>query len=152
VNRRGIALPMVILVMVALAILSSLALFDALQAWRVAALAEDSVRARAAAQGALAAAFRPPNLPLLCLQPPHLLVTGPPVLDSNGRAELGWRALGPGRVRAEVTGIGRAGARQRLLVLLAPDSLPTLAGTPGCPTATRLVPQGPVWVLRQPEG
>ncbi len=149
--RRGIALPMVILVMVALAILSSLALFDALQAWRVALLAEDGVRARAAAMGALGTAFLPPNLALLCLQPPSLLT-----LDSTesagGRAEVGWRALGGGYVRAEIIGFGRQGARQRLVVLLTPDSLPALPGVPGCPSATRLRPQGQVWVLRHPLG
>lgn len=110
------------------------------------------MRARAAAQSALGATLRPPDLPLLCLRPPHLLTSGPPVEDGNGLAEVGWRVLSPGRVRAEVTGVGRSGARYRLLVLLSPDSLPTLPGVPGCPTATRLLPQGPVWVLRHPDG
>lgn len=149
--RRGIALPMVILVMVALAILSSLALFDALQAWRVAVLAEDGVRARAAAMGAVGAAFTPPNLSVLCLQPPYL-VTADSVQTAGGRAEIAWRGLGGGRLRAEVTGFGRQGARQRLLVLLTPDSLPALPGEPGCPAATRLLPQGQHWILRHPAG
>jgi hypothetical protein len=110
------------------------------------------VRARAAAQGALSVALVPADLPLLCLGPPHLLRPGPTVESSNGRAEIGWRALGGGRVRGEVTGIGRTGARYRLWALVAPDSLPTLPGVPGCPAATRLIPQGPLWVLRLPEG
>lgn len=148
--RRGIALPMVLMVMVALALLSSLALFDAVQAWRVALLAEDSVRARAAAYSAVATTFSPPDLSLLCLRPPHLGVGGPFVRTANGTASVVWRSLGRGKVRAEVAGVGRNGARFDLLVLLSPDSLPPLPGVPGCPTATRLVPQGRIWVLRHP--
>ncbi len=150
--RAGIALPMILLVMTALAILSALALFDALQTWRVALLAEDGVRARAAAHGAMRAAFAPPDLHFLCLQPPHLLTGTHTVATAAGEATIGWRSLGPGRLRAEITGTGRSGARHRLLVLLTPDSLPALPGAPGCPTATRLLPQGPAWVLRHPQG
>ncbi|MEX2181297.1 MAG: hypothetical protein WD771_04600 [Gemmatimonadaceae bacterium] len=151
-GRPGIALPMVLLVMLALSILSSLALFDAVQGWRVALLAEDGVRARAAAYSALGATFAPPSLALLCLQPPHLLMTGGTTTSANSRAEVGWRAVGGGRIRAEVTGIGRHGARFRLLALLSPDTLPDADGPPGCPDATRLVPAGRTWVLRDPQG
>ena len=43
--RRGIILPVVLAVLLALALLSSLAMFDAVQEWRVAGLAADRVRA-----------------------------------------------------------------------------------------------------------
>ena len=151
-RRRGIALPMVLLVLLALAILSSLALFDAVQGWRVASLAEDGVRARAAAYSALGATLSPPSVPLLCIQPPHRLVTREPLASGAGQAEVGWRALGPGRIRAEVTGIGRHGARHRVFALLAPDTVPEGAGPPGCPDASRLVPAGRIWVLHRPQG
>lgn len=150
--RRGIALPMVLLVLLALAILASLAFFDALQAWRAAALAEDAVRARAAAHAALAQVFDPPGLAWLCLQPPHLHFDQEVLLPSGERARLVWRSLGPAEQRAEVTGFGTRGARHRLLVRLAPDSLPADPWIPGCPTATRLTPAGPDWWMRHPEG
>lgn len=150
--RRGIALPMVLLTMLALAILASLAFFDALQAWRTAAFAEDALRARAAAHAALAATFDPPALPWLCLQPPHQEVVRDLVLPAGQRARLAWRALAPAEVRAEVTGFGPRGARHRLLVRLTPDSLPSDPWLPGCPAATRLLPAGPDWWMRHPEG
>ena len=142
---------MVLMVMIALALLSSLALFDAVQFWRVALLAEDSVRARAAAYSAVATTFSPPDLHLLCLRPPHLGVRGSVAHTANGTASVAWRSLRGGRVRAEVGGRGRNGARFDLVVLLLPDSLPALPGVPGCPAATRLVPQGRIWVLRHPQ-
>jgi len=141
---------MVLMVMIALGLLSSLALFDAVQSWRVALLAEDSVRARAAAYSAVASTFSPTDLALLCLRPPHFVVGGPVMHTANGTASVGWRSLGRGRVRAEVRGTGRNGAQFDLLVLLKPDSVPALPEVLGCPAATRLVPQGRIWLLRGP--
>ena len=69
-RRPGIALPAVLGVIVALGLLSSLALADAVRDWRVATLAEDAVRARAAALEALAAAAHPVDLEALCLSGP----------------------------------------------------------------------------------
>jgi len=152
VARRGIALPMVLLTLLALTILASLALFDALQAWRAAGLAEDGVRARAAAHTALREVFAPPSVAWLCLQPPYAAVEREVSLPSGGRARISWRTLGPADQRAEVAGLGPQGARHRLLVRLTPDSLPSDPWVPGCPTATRLEPAGPDWWARHPEG
>ena len=143
---------MVLLVMLALAILASLAFFDALQSWRAALLAEDALRARAVAHAALTRVFAPPSLPWLCLQPPHLEVTEELTLLAGERARVAWRTLQPSEVRAEVTGYGRRGARHRLLVRLTPDSLPGDLWLPGCPDATRLRAAGPDWWMRHPEG
>jgi hypothetical protein len=143
---------MVLFTLLALAVLSSLALFDALQAWRAAALAEDALRARAAAHTALPEVFAPPSLAWLCLQPPHLRIEREVTSASGGRVRIAWRTLGPADQRAVVTGFGRHGARHRLLVRLTPDSLPGDPWVPGCPTATRLDPAGPDWWSRHPEG
>ena len=143
---------MVLLTLLALAILSSLALFDALQAWRAATLAEDAVRARAAAHSALREVFTPPSLAWLCLQPPHRRIERELPVTSGQRARIAWRTLGPADQRAEVAGFGVRGARHRLLVRLTPDSLPADPWVPGCPTATRLEPAGPDWWMRHPEG
>lgn len=143
---------MVLLTLLALTILSSLALFDALQAWRAAALAEDAVRARAAAHSALQQVFAPASLPWLCLQPPHLHTDREFTLPAGARARVSWRTFGPADLRAEVAGFGARGARHRLLVRLTPDSLPGDPWVPGCPSATRLLPAGPDWWVRHPEG
>ncbi len=150
--RAGIALPMVLLTMMALAILASLAFFDALQSWRAAELADDALRARASAHRALARVFAPPSVPWLCLQPPHHETVEDLVLADGARARVAWRALDPAEIRAEVTGFGVRGARHRLLVRLTPDSLSGAPWEPGCPAATRLRTSGPDWWRRHPEG
>jgi hypothetical protein len=143
---------MVLLTMLALAILASLAFFDALQSWRAALLAEDALEARARAHGALREVFAPPSVPWLCLQPPHHQIDVSVDLPAGGRARVAWRTLHPADVQAEVTGFGDRGARHRLLVRLTPDSVPGAVWLPGCPAATRLHPAGPDWWRRHPEG
>lgn len=143
---------MVTLVITALGLLSALALFDAVQAWRVAALAADDVHARAAAWRGLTDVRTPPDLPWLCLQPPHAAVRRSVALDAGSRLELVWWTVVPGNIRAEVTGLGPAGGRHRWLLRLRPDSLPSDPWVPGCPSATRLWPADSDWVMAHPEG
>jgi hypothetical protein len=150
--RGGIALPMVLLVLLALGLLSSLALSDAVQATMAAKLAGDGLRARAAAHRALPLAFDPPDLALLCLQPPHAEMVRDITFTDGVRARLTWRTLSARVIQMEVTGHGVLGARSRLLGRLSPDSLPSDPWVFGCPTATRLVPTGPDWWLRHPAG
>jgi hypothetical protein len=143
---------MVVLVLAALGLLSALALSDAVQAWRASGLAEDDVRARAAALEALQGLRAPPDLAWLCLQPPHAgLWAGHPV-SGGGRAELQWWSVGRGEVRAEVTGVGPLGGRRRWLAYLVPDSLPEEPWVPGCPDARGLRPAGAGWLQAHPEG
>jgi len=151
-KRAGIALPMVLLVLLALGLLSSLVLSDAVQASRAARLAGDGLQAKAAAHRALPLAFQPPNLALLCLQPPHAEMVRDVTFDDGVRARLSWRTLPTRVIQLEVTGHGERGARARLLGRLAPDSIPTDSWVFGCPAATRLVPAGPDWWLRHPAG
>ncbi|MBA3855078.1 MAG: hypothetical protein C0503_11735 [Gemmatimonas sp.] len=151
-RRPGIALPMALLVLVALGLLSSLALTDALQSARTATLAEDEARARAAVLDALAGASTPPDLPWLCLQPPAQPVIVVDSTPSGQRIELRWWALRPGVIRVELTGFGRHGARHRRVGWMRPDSLDPTPLLPGCPAATRLLPAGPDWLGGHPEG
>jgi hypothetical protein len=151
-SRRGIALPLVILVLAALGLMAALGLSDALLASRVAALAVDRVRAHAAALEGTVLLLTPPDLPWLCLQPPsasHLVAVSAAV---GARAELRWWAVAPGRIRGEVTGVGESGARFRRLAELVPDSLPADSATPGCPDAEALRPAGSGWLMPHPEG
>ena len=150
--RRGIILPVVLAVLVALALLSSLAMFDAVQEWRVAGLAADRVRARAAAVEGLGDAATPPDLAALCIRSPLAAEERSRVAVGGGRLRVVWRHLGEGLVRAEVEGTGRTGARARLIALMVPDSGERVAGLFRCPDARRLVPAGPGWLEGHPEG
>ena len=150
--RRGFILPVVLGAIMALGLLSSLALFDAVQEWRVAGLADDQVLARAAVLQGVDAVAHPPDLPGLCVRPPlaSVAATGP---GAGGGAWLvRWRHLGDGLVRAEVEGRGRAGSRARVMALVVPDSGGRSSGLYGCAAATRLVPAGPGWLEGHPEG
>jgi hypothetical protein len=152
IGRRGIALPAVLLALVALGVLSSLALIDAMLAHRASRLAEDQVRARAAALSALPQTFTPADLGWLCLQPPAAPARQTLARSDGATVELAWWVLGRGVVRAEVRARGPAGSRHRLLVSLRVDSLPTDSTVIGCPGATRLVPRGGGWWRPLPEG
>ncbi len=150
--RRGIALPAVLAVIVALGLLSSLALSDAVRDWRVATLAEDAVRARAAALEALAAARAPVDLQALCLLGPlgeqeSQVVTGP---GSSGRVR--WRMPQAGIVLVDAEGVGAHGARHRLHALLRPDTAERVSGLYRCPDASRLVRAAARWTDGDPEG
>lgn len=150
--RRGIALPVVLLVMTALGLLSALALFDALQATRGARLAGEEARAHAAALAGVAALLTPPNIAWLCLQPPSAPLRSNLSVEGGGRVELTWWSLGRGRVRAEVAGFGGNGGRSRRLAMLLADSLPADSLTPGCPLAVGLRPESPSWLRVHPDG
>lgn len=145
-------MPVVLLVLVALGLLSSLALSDALQASRVATLAEDAVRVRAAVIGGLEALAAPPDLPWLCLQPPNAPARASSSAPDGSRLLRQWWMVAPGVVRVEMEGRGPGGARHRRLGWMRPDSLLPLDPRPGCPDATRLVPLGPDWLGAHPEG
>jgi len=147
-----VVLPVVLAVMVALALLASLACFAAVQEWRVALLAGDRVQARAAALSALGAAEFPPSLALLCLSPPVTVQERTIPVSGRGTAEVAWRHLGEGTVRAEIVGRGRHGSRARLLAHFAPDSVERASGLLRCPAATRLRLLGPRPVEGHPEG
>jgi len=67
-------LPIVLAAIVSLGLLASLALFDAVQEWRGAGLADDQVIARAAALEGLDAVARPADLAGLCLRSPLSVV------------------------------------------------------------------------------
>lgn len=151
-SRRGIILPTVLAALVALALLSALALFDAVQEWRVAGLADDQLIARAALHEGLDALARPTDLPLLCVSPPlsRQVATAPSV--GGGAYRIAWSHLGGGLVRAEAEGRGRVGARTRAIALLRPDSSERAMGLYRCPAATRLAPAGTVWLTAHPEG
>ncbi len=151
-RRRGIALPMVLLVLVALGMLSSLALGEALLTTRAAVLAEDELRARAAAVDADSALRQPPDLHWLCLQPPTASQRRVLRRTDGSRAELTWWMLGPGLVRVQVLGVGPSGARHRRLAWLRPDSLVPLDPRPGCPDASRLEPAVRDWRAAHPDG
>lgn len=151
-HRRGVALPIVLALLVALGLLSALAVTDALAEWRVATLAEDAVRARAAAEDALAVVGAPPDLALLCVSGP-----GAPQVRGHARADgsaaaIRWRALGSGTVLVEIQGRGRFGARWRLLGWLAPDTVERDGGLLRCPAASRLRPTTAWWLTGDPGG
>lgn len=151
-SRRAIALPIVLLVLIALGLLSSLALIDALQATRGARLAEDEARARAVAIAGVEGLFAPPDLPWLCLQPPAAPLGATIIYSDQGRAQLRWWSLGAGWVRGEVVGVGASGGRHRRLALLVADSLPTEPTTPGCPGARTLRAAPAPWLAAHPDG
>lgn len=151
-NRRGIALPVALLMIVALGMLSALSLTDALQASRVATLAEDEALARAAALEGLSRLTAPPDVAWLCLQPPATPVVHVETLPGGQRVELRWWAVAPGVIRAEVLGVGTSGGRHRRLAWLRPVPQDPDDHRPGCPAAERLEPIGPDWLGGHPEG
>jgi hypothetical protein len=150
--RRGIALPMALLVLVALGMLSALALTDALQSSRTASLAEDEVVARAAVLDGLAKLAAPPDLAWLCLQPAASPVRTRETLPDGRAIELAWWLVAPGVVRAELVGVGAGGGRHRRIAWLRPEPLDPADGRPGCPAAQRLVPLDSGWLGAHPEG
>lgn len=150
--RRGIALPVALLVLVALGLLSALALTDALQSSRAASLAEDEVIARATALDGLEALATPPDLAWLCLQPPSAPVRVADSLPDGRVVAITWWAVAPGVVRAELVGIGAGGGRHRRVAWLRPEPLDPADPRPGCPDALRLVPRGADWLGAHPEG
>lgn len=151
-DRRGIVLPAVLATIVALGLLASLALFDAVLEWRVAGLAEDQVLARAALLEAIDGAASPPDLAALCLRPPLAPQSGSGTAAAGGSWRVRWHHLGGGLVRAELEGRGRMGSRARAIALVVPDSGDRSSGGYGCPAATRLLPAGPGWLEGHPEG
>lgn len=150
--RPGIILPAVLAALVALALLSALAMFDAVQEWRVAGLADDQVVARAALQEGLDALAAPTDLPLLCVSPALARQVGAGSSAGGGSYRLSWSHLGGGLVRAEAEGRGRVRARARAIALLRPDSSERSMGLYGCPAATRLRPAGVGWLTSHPAG
>lgn len=151
-TRRGIALPIVLLVLLALGLLSSLALGDAVLASRVAALGEDELRARAAVLAGDSLLRYPPHLALLCLQPPSVPQRRVLGRLDGGRIEVLWWMAGSGLVRAQISGVGPGGGRHRRLAWLRPDSLDPLDPRPGCPEARALIPAALTWRSGHPEG
>lgn len=151
-DRRGIALPAVLLALVALGLLSSLALADALLASRASRFAEDAVRARAAALSSVADLFEPADLGWLCLQPPASPARRRLHRSDGSEVDLAWWVLGRGVIRGEVRSRGPQGGRYRLLVSLRVDSLAPDSSAIGCPGATRLLPSGSGWWRALPEG
>lgn len=150
--RRGIALPVALLMIVALGLLSALSLTDALQSSRIATLAEDEALARAAALEGLARLSAPPDVAWLCLQPPAMPVRRVDTLPGGRRVELRWWAVAPGVIRAEVVGVGASGGRHRRIGWLRPVPVDPEDPRPGCPVAERLEPVGPGWLGGHPEG
>lgn len=150
--RRGIVLPAVLAVLVLLGLLSALVLASAVQEWRVATLAEDAVRARAASLRGLGAIPFPPDLAALCVGGPGVEQEAEVPWLAGGAGRVRWRALGGGLVQAEVEGWGRHGGRARLLALQVPDSTEREGGLLRCPGASRLVPVPGRWVEGHPEG
>ncbi len=136
----------------ALMLLGALALSEAMLDWRVATLADDAVRARAAALRGLSVVAAPPDLAGLCLSGPLAVQERvlPPVGGTGVR--IRWRQLGGGVVRAEVEGTGRHGARHRVWTLLVPDSTERVLGLLRCPAAVRLLPVPGRATDRHPEG
>lgn len=150
--RRGIALPVVLLVLVALGLMSSLALSDALLASRVATLAEDEARARGTVLSGVEGVRAPPDLHWLCLQPPARPARTTQALSDGGQLELVWWMVAPGVVRAQITGVAAGGSRHRRIAWLRPDSLLPMDVRPGCPDAAGLVPAVEDWLVGHPEG
>jgi hypothetical protein len=146
------ALPTVIAVVTALALLGALAVFDAVQESRVASLAGDRVEARAALLEGIAAASNPPSVVALCVQPPLAAMTRSGASVGRGRYGVVWRHLGRGLMLAEVEGRGVRGARARLRLLLRPDSGAVVSGLYSCPAAQRLLPAEPEATEWHPEG
>lgn len=151
-DRRGVILPAVLASLVLLGLLSSLALFDAVQEWRVAGLGDDQLLARAALLEGVDRVASPGDLPLLCVSSPMAWQLTFGSASGGGRFRVHWTHLGGGLVRAEVVGLGRSGARSGAIALVRPDSTDHLAGMVVCPRATRLEPAGPGWLVAPPEG
>jgi hypothetical protein len=151
-RRRGIVLPAVLAVLVALAMLSALMLLDAVQESRVSALAADAVRARAAAQRGAALAHAPPDLAALCVSGPLVEQSRTSAGADGSTATVRWRSVGDGLMRAEIVGRGRNGARHRLLAELWPDSAERVMGLYRCPDARALRPVPGGWLEGHPEG
>lgn len=150
--RRGIVLPAVLAVLMALAMLSALMLLDAVQESRVSALAADAVRARAAAQRGVALAQAPPDIAALCVSGPLVeQMAASPGADGS-LVTVRWRSVGEGLIRAEIVGRGRSGARHRLLADLWPDSAERVMGLYRCPDARGLRPVPGGWLEGHPEG
>ncbi len=145
-------MPIVLAAILALSLLASLALFDAVLEWRVAGLADDQVLARAAALEAVDAVAEPPDLAGLCLRPPLDWVERVGGTAAGGRYRVRWQHLGGGLMRAEVEGTGRIGARARMIALVRPDSSERVSGLFRCPVARRLIPAAPRWLEAHPEG
>lgn len=145
-------LPAVLASLVLLGLLSSLALFDAVQEWRVAGLGDDQLLARAALLEGLDRVASPGDLPLLCVSAPVAGQQASGTAVGGGRFLVRWTHLGGGLVRAEVQGLGRSGARSGAIALLRPDSTDHLAGMVVCSRATRLDPAGPGWLVTPPDG
>jgi len=145
-------LPIVLAAILALGLLGSLALFDAVLEWRVAGLADDRVLARAAAIEGTDAVSAPPDLAGLCVAPPLAWQERAGTAAAGGRYRVRWQHLGQGLVRAEVEGTGRIGARSRLVALVRPDSSERVSGLFRCPAARRLIPAVPRWLETHPEG
>jgi hypothetical protein len=143
---------MVLLVLVALGLLSALALSDATLATRAATLAEDEVLARAALLEGLPALAEVPDVAWLCLQPPASPLRLRKLVGGGRSVEVAWWMVAPGVVRAELVGIAAAGGRHRRLAWLRPDSLDPADPRPGCPEALRLEPLGAEWLGAHPEG
>jgi hypothetical protein len=150
-DRPGIILPTVLAVLLTTAMLSALVLLDASLEQRVAGLAQDRLRARAAALEGLIHAGAPADVAELCLRPPLAPMEAERGAASGGSVRLRWRHLGGGLVRVEIEGRGRQGSRWRYLGYLRPDP-PPFPLPFGCSGATRLMPVGPRWLDGHPEG
>ena len=150
--KRGMVLPIVLAAIIALGLLGSLALFDAVLEWRVAGLADDQVLARSALIEGTDAVADPPDLAGLCVRPPLAWEERVGQTDRGGRYRVRWQHLGDGLVRAEVEGSGRIGARARVIALVRPDSSERVSGLFRCPVARRLIPAAPRWLETHPEG
>lgn len=151
-GRSGIALPMVLLSCLALGLIAALSLMDAAQSLRIAGLAEDELRARAALWDGIGRALRPPDLAWLCLQPPASPVEQSWTAPNGTRSAATWWMLPAGLVRAEVVGRGRAGASQRRVLLLRPVPGDSAGAGPGCPSAASLERAAADWIQPHPEG
>lgn len=145
-------MPAVLSVLVALGLLSALALSDALLDWRAATLADDAVRARAAAIRGLGSASQPPDLAALCVGGPLLSQERTIPVPGGSGATVTWRSLGNGMVRVDVAGWGLHGARHGAWGLMRPDSAERVMGLFRCPDAVRLEPVHTRWRGRHPEG
>ncbi len=150
--RRGIVLPVVLLTMVALALLSALALSDAVQEWRVATLSDDAVAARAALLEGVDAAASPPDLAALCVLPALMEQSATAPAAGGGRYRITWAHLGGGIVRLRIRGEGPRGAREGAVGLVRPDSGEVAAGLFSCPDASGLVPAAGGWLAADPGG
>jgi hypothetical protein len=151
-RSRGIALPMVMFVLTALGVLSSLSLLDALGAWRAAQLAAGAVAAKAAVLQGVEHLRSPRDVAWLCLASPATPRREVRSLDDGSELRLTWWSLGGGRVRGEVSAVGRIGGRHRVLAALRADSMPEGPDAIGCPGATGLEPDGVRWLMPHPGG